>query len=137
LLSVLPAPVMGCELLPPRLLLLMAPFFLTGSMTGVLGVVAARTVGTTLKCEDSAYFEPSLSRGQALWAMFLAHLVATVVGGFEALALNLPPLLFLCPLFDAFVVSPMQRPAYRAARRWLGPHTLSLLLTLLFPASSS
>jgi hypothetical protein len=123
--------------LAPLLVLFVLPSLMTGTMTGWLGVLACIAVGLSVKCGIFAYYEPTLSKGRALWVIGLANVVTTFVGFFVMFALSMPPLLFLLPLLYGLTYYPMQRLAPRMPSPWLGPNFLSILALLLFLASYS
>jgi hypothetical protein len=134
-LSVYAVPAVACEPLPPLLVLFAVPSLMTGAVMGILGLGVGFIVGLGIKCGAFAFFEPTLPRGKALWAMFRANLVTTCVGIFATIALTVPPLLLLSPLLYGLMCYPVQRLTRQMSWRWLGPKMLSLLGLLLFLAS--
>jgi hypothetical protein len=78
-LWVCPNPALACEPLPPRLVLFVLPSLVTGTITGWLGVLAGIAVGLSVKCGIFPYYEPTLSKGRALWVMGLANVVTTFI----------------------------------------------------------
>jgi hypothetical protein len=135
LLGMRPIPALGCEPLPPLLVLFVVPSLTSGPVMGWLGVVVGLAVGVGLKCTAFAYFEPALPPWRALRVMLLANVVTTGIGIFVAIAHTLPAFLVLLPLVYALMRAPMPRLASWVGRRWVGPHTLAAAGLLLFLAS--
>jgi hypothetical protein len=121
----------ACQPVGPLVMLLGSPHFIMGSVIGFIGAVG-------IKCGAFAFFEDSLPTWHAIRLMFLANIVTTGIGLWVAFALMTPFALFALLLVCALTVSPAQHLYIQGQTPWLtrlGPHTLALILSLLFLAS--